>query len=264
MPSYVQTRLDIWKRLKTRQDEVLAKKPRDIMTVTFPDGRTEEGFTWDTTPFEVVKELSNTFAAEVIAAKVNGQLWDLERPFETDSTVQFLKFREPEAKAVYWNSTAFILGDALERAFGEQHNALLATAAVNENGLYCDMQTDKKTVNLHYFDSTLLQLLTICPFLFQITTKEIETKMIRSLFVKHQFERLEIGKSDLLELFAYNKFKIDHINENVPDDGTATVYRCGTYIDICELPHVRYNKKIKAYKLRKVWPSQRQSIISFN
>lgn len=78
----------------------------------------------------------------------------------------------------------------------------------------------------------------------------IEGKIIRALYVKYQFERLELAKSDLLEMFGYNQFKIRELEKNAAE--TATVYRCGSFIDICNGPHIRYNKQIKAYKLRKV------------
>lgn len=73
---------------------------------------------------------------------------------------------------------------------------------------------------------------------------------MRVLFVKYPFERLELTKNQLLEIFSYNKFKIEQINKL--DGDKATAYRCGSFIDICDGPLVRYNKKVAAYRLRKV------------
>lgn len=107
-----------------------------------------EGFTWETTPFEIAKELSNSLANEVVVAKVNGQLWDLERPFEADSKLHLLKFSEPEAKAVYWNSAAFVLGEALERAYGVSHDALVTSCGSTDTGMFCDVHMEKKSVSV--------------------------------------------------------------------------------------------------------------------
>lgn len=68
---------------------------------------------------------------------------------------------------------------------------------------------------------------------------------------KQPFERLEMKKSDLLEMFKYNKFKVRILNEKV-DTPTTTVYRCGPLIDLCRGPHVRHTGKIKALKVTKV------------
>lgn len=146
LPAYIQTRSEIFTKLKIEQDKVTAKQIRDELLVTLPDGRIMEGFTWETTPFDIAQELSHSLASEVVVAKVNDELWDLERPFETNSSLHLLKFKEPEAQNVFWNSTAFVLGDAVERAYGAKSNALVAAAAATDDGLYCDLYLDKTSV----------------------------------------------------------------------------------------------------------------------
>lgn len=69
---------------------------------------------------------------------------------------------------------------------------------------------------------------------------------------KQPFERLEMKKEDLLEMFAYNQFKVRILNEKV-NTPTTTVYRCGPLIDLCRGPHVRHTGKIKALKVTKVF-----------
>lgn len=68
---------------------------------------------------------------------------------------------------------------------------------------------------------------------------------------KQPFERLEMKKEDLLEMFKYNPFKVRILNEKV-DTPTTTVYRCGPLIDLCRGPHVRHTGKIKSLKVTKV------------
>ncbi|MEE6457979.1 hypothetical protein FKM82_000132 [Ascaphus truei] len=67
---------------------------------------------------------------------------------------------------------------------------------------------------------------------------------------KQQFERLEVTKETLLEMFKYNKFKCRILNEKV-NTPTTTVYRCGPLIDLCRGPHVRHTGKIKTLKIHK-------------
>jgi len=67
---------------------------------------------------------------------------------------------------------------------------------------------------------------------------------------KQPFERLEMKKTDLLEMFKYNEFKLRILNEKVKTE-TTTVYRCGPLIDLCRGPHVRHTGKIKAMAVTK-------------
>lgn len=153
LPSYVQARLDIWTKLKALNDEKLAVTVNEPLKVTLPDGRICEGTTWKTSPFDIAKGISNSLANEIIVAKVNDELWDLERPFEADCNLKLLKFTEPEAQAVFWRSTSFVLSEALERAYGVDNGALLVNAVTVENGFYCDVHLNDKTVRWEYFHS---------------------------------------------------------------------------------------------------------------
>lgn len=88
---------------------------------------------------------------------------------------------------------------------------------------------------------------------FQVSAKDfpvMETKMKQIVKEKQPFERLEMSKGELREMFAYNQFKLRIINEKVDTDRT-TVYRCGSLIDLCRGPHVRHTGKIKALKVVK-------------
>ena len=67
---------------------------------------------------------------------------------------------------------------------------------------------------------------------------------------KQPFERLEIKKEDLMEMFKYNEFKL-RILKNKVTTPTTTAYRCGPLIDLCRGPHVRHTGKIKAFQLTK-------------
>ncbi|XP_050426132.1 threonine--tRNA ligase 1, cytoplasmic isoform X2 [Adelges cooleyi] len=226
-PAYIEERLKLWDKLKEQYTNELASKPREPITVTFPDGKTVDAKAWQSTPYEVAKGISQGLADNTIIAKVNGELWDLDRPLEKDCTLHLLKFGDDEAQQVFWHSSAHVLGEAMERIYG----GCLCYGPPIEEGFYYDMFLDNKQVS--NFD-------------FPIVEGLVKT----ILKDKQPFERLEVSKEDLLEMFKYNEFKVRILKEKVKTP-TTTVYRCGPLIDLCRGPHVRHTGKVKAFKVIK-------------
>lgn len=180
----------------------MAAKASAEITVTLPDGKAVPAQSWRTTPYDVAKGISQGLADNTIIAKVNGVVWDLDRPLESDCKLELLKFDNPEAQAVFWHSSAHILGEALERVYG----GCLCYGPPIENGYYYDMFVgDKPGVSIDDFPCL--------DSLFKNIVKE-----------KQPFERLEMKKEDLLEMFKYNEFKVRILNEKV-NTPTTTVYR---------------------------------------
>lgn len=129
-PSFLEQRLSLFDKLWAEQQESLAQKPRVEINITLPDGKVHVGKSWETTPLEIVRGISKSLAERTVVAKVNDELWDLSRPFETDSTLAFIDFTSDEGKKVFWHSSAHILGEAAERRFG----AHLAVGPPTTNG----------------------------------------------------------------------------------------------------------------------------------
>ena len=69
---------------------------------------------------------------------------------------------------------------------------------------------------------------------------------------KQPFQRLDLDKDTLLEMFKYSKYKVHFIKDKIPDGGSTTVYRCGPLIDLCMGPHIPHTGKIKAFSVMKV------------
>ncbi len=113
-----------------------------------------------------------------MVAKVNGELWDLDRPLEKDSDLKLLKFEDPEGQYVFWHSSAHILGEAMEKHYGGH----LCYGPPIENGFYYDMWLEDRNVNPSEF-----------PNLDQLVKKIVKEKQ--------PFERLEMTKEDLLKMF---------------------------------------------------------------
>ncbi|XP_060522679.1 threonine--tRNA ligase 1, cytoplasmic isoform X2 [Cylas formicarius] len=226
-PSFIEERLILWNKFKAQYDAEINSKPEGSIKITLPDGKVVEGVAWKTTMYDVAKGISQGLADNAVISKVNSVLWDLDRPLETDCKVELLKFDDPEAQAVFWHSTAHILGEALERIYG----GCLCYGPPIENGFYYDMWLNERGIS-------------------QTDFPHVESLMKNIAKEKQPFERLEMKKEDLLEMFKYNPFKVRILNEKV-NTPTTTVYRCGPLIDLCRGPHVRHTGKIKALKVTK-------------
>ncbi|XP_032691869.1 threonine--tRNA ligase 2, cytoplasmic isoform X1 [Lontra canadensis] len=231
-PDFVKERWKLFEILKKDHQlpfAVTDKKgnTNNVITVRVADGKTVKGEVWKTTPYQVAAEISPELAESTVVAKVNGELWDLDRPLEGDSILELLTFDNEEAQAVYWHSSAHVLGEAMELYYGGH----LCYGPPIENGFYYDMFIGDRAVS-----STELSAL-----------EDICKTIIKE---KQPFERLEVSKEVLLEMFKYNKFKCRILNEKV-NTPTTTVYRCGPLIDLCKGPHVRHTGKIKTIKIFK-------------
>uniref|UniRef100_H0Z5V3 threonine--tRNA ligase n=1 Tax=Taeniopygia guttata TaxID=59729 RepID=H0Z5V3_TAEGU len=230
VPSFIEDRLKLYEVLKKEHDALLAYRAANqsrSIKITWTDGETVEGESWKTTPYQLAVGISQVLASNAVIAKVNGELWDLDRPLEGDCTLELLTFDNEEAKAVYWHSSAHILGEAMEGYFG----GCLCYGPPIENGFHYDMYIEDRSVS-----STEFPLL--------------ENRCKNIIKEKQAFERLEVKKEILLDMFKYNKFKCRILNEKVKTP-TTTVYRCGPLIDLCKGPHVRHTGKIKALKIIK-------------
>ncbi|ORX45489.1 threonyl-tRNA synthetase [Hesseltinella vesiculosa] len=227
-PAYLQHRIDIFDRLKAEYDEHIKNQPRENIKITMPDGSIKEGISWETTPMAIALGISKSLAERTVVAKVNGEVWDLERPFEGDAELEFLDFDHPEGKRVFWHSSAHMLGQACERHYA----CHLCIGPPIESGFYYEMGVDDRAVSQTDY-SNLEKLVTSI-------TKE-----------KQKFVRLEVSKEDLLKMFENNKYKVHIINDKIPDGTKTTVYRNGPLIDLCRGPHVVHTGKIKALAITK-------------
>lgn len=220
-PEFLAFRQKLWDQLKKEQDDWVAAQPRKPIKITLPDGKVLEGESWKTTPYEIACGISQGLADNTVVAKVNGVVWDLDRPFEEDSTLQLLKFEDKDGQYVFWHSSAHIMGEAMECLYGGH----LCYGPPIEEGFYYDMSSERQVSSHDY--------------------PVIENKVKGIVKEKQPFERLVMTKENLLKMFEYNKFKQRIINEKI-DTPTTTVYKCGPLIDLCRGPHVRHTGKIKS------------------
>ncbi|KAK2770849.1 threonyl-trna synthetase [Colletotrichum kahawae] len=231
-PEFLQKRLDLFDKLKKEYDEELAKRPREPIAITMPDGSVRQGTSYETTPGEIAKSISNSLYKRTVVARLDGdenQLWDLDRPLEKSCKLELLSFEDEQGKQVFWHSSAHILGEACERRFG----CSLCIGPPVDNGFYYEMALP---------DGAAVQA---------SDWKPLESIVGSIVKEKQKFERLEMTKEQLLEMFSYNKYKQHIINDKIPDGTKTTVYRNGPLIDLCRGPHVPSTERIEAFSIMK-------------
>nr|XP_048283778.1 threonine--tRNA ligase, mitochondrial isoform X2 [Myodes glareolus] len=130
---------ELWAAQGKRLASMTQKKPRAIK-ISLPEGQKVDAVAWNTTPYQLAQQISSTLADAAVAAEVDGKLYDLERPLETDCHLRFLTFDSPEGKAVFWHSSAHVLGAAAEQQLG----AVLCRGPSTESGFYHDFFLGKE------------------------------------------------------------------------------------------------------------------------
>jgi threonyl-tRNA synthetase len=194
------------------------------LTVTLPDG-SQQSVASGTRPIDVAKTISPRLASDAIVARVNGELFDLTRPLETDAKLEILTPRNPEALQVYRHSTAHLLAAAVLELFPETQ---LGIGPPTDSGFYYDFQRDAK------FTPEDLE--------------KIEARM-RELQAKNlPFDRKLTNKQDGLAKYHDDWMKRELIEERAGD--IFSEYTLGpNFIDFCRGPHVPSTEKLKAFKL---------------
>ncbi|RDW73868.1 putative threonyl-tRNA synthetase [Coleophoma crateriformis] len=231
-PQFLTERLQLFDTLKAKFDAEIAAKPREPITITLADGSIKQGTSWETTPAEIAKGISNSLFKRTVVAKLNGddeQLWDLERPLEKSCKLELLSFEDELGKKVFWHSSAHILGEASERRFG----CSLCIGPPIDNGFYYEMGLPDGGA-VHESD-----------------WKPLETLVSQIVKEKQPFERLVLSKNDLLDMFSYNKYKQHIIKDKIKDGEYTTVYRNGPLIDLCRGPHVPNTGRIETFAIMK-------------
>ncbi|CAK9326863.1 unnamed protein product [Citrullus colocynthis] len=210
------------------QAQLLADRcslPSHPIKITLPDGTVKEGQKWKTAPLDVAKEISKSLAANALIAQVDGVLWDMSRPLENDCELKLFTFDSDEGRDTFWHSSAHILGQSLEMEYGCK--LCIGPCTTRGEGFYYDAFYDDLGLNDDHF-------------------KQIESGALKAVSEKQPFERIEVTRQQALEMFSDNKFKVEIIND-LPEDKTITVYRCGPLVDLCRGPHIPNTSFVKAF-----------------
>jgi threonyl-tRNA synthetase len=197
-----------------------------MINITLPDHSVRQ-YPKGTTAMQVAQSISEGLARNVLAAKVNGQVWDALRPITTDSSLQLLTWNDTEGKATMWHSSAHLMAEAIEQLYP---GVKFGIGPDIENGFYYDMDFGDRTI-------TPEDLIAI------------EAKMLELARQKQTYQRREVSKKEALDYFTRknDEYKLELIAD-LPD-GEISFYESGSFTDLCRGPHLPDTSPIKAVKL---------------
>ncbi len=200
-----------------------------MIKITLPDGAVRE-YEQGTSAFEVAKSISEGLARKVLAASINGAVWDAHRPIENNATLKLLTWDDMDGKATFWHSSAHLMAEAVEAAFP---GVKFWVGPAIEKGFYYDMDLGDKKIT----EEDLLSL---------------EKKMNELAKQKNLFIRKPMPKAEAVQYFTEkgDEYKLDLLSNLT--DGEITFYNQGGFTDLCRGPHIPNTGFIKAIKLTSI------------
>ncbi|MFL5808192.1 MAG: TGS domain-containing protein, partial [Flavisolibacter sp.] len=200
-----------------------------MINITFPDGAVRQ-YEKGTTALDIAKSISEGLARKVLAANINGQVWDATRPIHNDASLKLLTWNDGEGKSTFWHSSAHLMAEAVESLFP---GVKFWVGPAVENGFYYDMDLGDRKMN----EEDLLKL---------------EKKMNELAKQNNIYSRKEISKTDAVKYFSDkgDEYKLDLL-QNL-NDGEITFYSQGNFTDLCRGPHIPNTGFIKAIKLTNI------------
>jgi threonyl-tRNA synthetase len=200
-----------------------------MIKITLPDGSVRE-YEKGTTSLQIATSISEGLARNVLAAKVNSELWDATRPIYIDSTLQLLTWNDDDGKQTLWHSSAHLMAEALEALYP---GSKFAIGPAVENGFYYDIDFGDKVFSID-------------------EVEKVETKMLELAAKKSEYIRKDVSKADAISYFTEKSdpYKLELIDGL--QDGSITFYTQGNFTDLCRGPHIPNTGFIKAVKLLRV------------
>jgi len=201
-----------------------------MIKITFPDGAVRE-YNSGVTALEIARSISEGLARKVLAANVNGQVWDATRPITTDATLTLLTWTDKDGKSTFWHSSAHLMAEAVEAIFPGAK--FWVGPAIDTGGFYYDMDLGGRQIT-------------------EDDLRQLEVKMAELAKKNAAYQRKEISKAEAVKYFAEkgDEYKLDLL-ENL-QDGQITFYTQGNFTDLCRGPHIPNTGFIKAVRLTNI------------
>ena len=204
-----------------------------MFTITLPDGSVRE-VEQGTTPADVAAAIGPGLAKAALAARVNGEVRDIMRPFEGDAELALITAKdEADALELARHDYAHVLAEAVQNLFpGTQ----ITFGPATEDGFYYDFAPKDR------------------PFTEE-DLPAIEEEMRRVIARDEPLVREVWTRDQVREFFLKQgeTFKAEWVME-LPADETITMYRSGGWLDLCRGPHLASTGKLdpQAFKLTRV------------
>ncbi|GAB3928774.1 threonine--tRNA ligase [Mucilaginibacter myungsuensis] len=202
-----------------------------MINITLPDGSVRQ-YDKGITSAQIALSISEGLARNVLAAEVDGEVWDSSRPIEKDSHIKLLTWNDADGKSTFWHSSAHLLAEALEALYpGTKFG--IGPPLKEQPGFYYDVDFGDRNFTQDDF-------------------KAVEDKMIELAKAKSEYIRKPVSKADAIEYFTEkgDEYKLDLIKD-LPD-GAITFYTQGGFTDLCRGPHMPNTGFVKAVKITNV------------
>ena len=200
-----------------------------MIKITLPDGAVRE-YEKGISAHDVAKSISEGLARKVLAASVNGEVWDATRPIDADVSLKLLTWDDTDGKSTFWHSSAHLMAEAVEAGFP---GVKFWVGPAIDKGFYYDMDLGDRKIT----EDDLAQL---------------EKKMNELAKQNNSYIRRAISKDEALKYFTEkgDEYKLDLISGLT--DGEITFYTQGGFTDLCRGPHIPATGAIKAIKLTSI------------
>ncbi|HSB94659.1 MAG TPA: threonine--tRNA ligase [Flavitalea sp.] len=200
-----------------------------MIKITFPDGAIRE-YPAGTSALDIAKSISEGLARKILAASVDGQVWDATRPIHRDATLKLLTWDDTDGKSTFWHSSAHLMAEAVEAKYP---GVKFWVGPAIDKGFYYDMDLGGRQIT-------------------EEDLRELEKKMNELARQNNSYQRKEISKQDALDFFGQkgDEYKLDLLQGL--KDGEITFYTQGNFTDLCRGPHIPNTGFIKAIKLTSI------------
>lgn len=200
-----------------------------MIQITFPDGAVRE-YAKGTSSLDIAKSISEGLARKVLAADVDGEVYDVTRPLNNNAHIKFLTWDDTAGKSTFWHSSAHLLAEAIEAIFP---GTKFGIGPAIETGFYYDLDLEGAAIS----EEDLVK---------------IEKKMKELASQKNDYVRQEMAKDAAIQYFTEKNdpYKIELLQDL--EDGKITFYTQGAFTDLCRGPHIPNTGFIKAVKLTNI------------
>lgn len=202
-----------------------------MIKISFPDGAVRE-YAAGSSALDIAKSISEGLARKVLAASVNGEVWDLSRPINADASLKLLTWDNKEAQLTFWHSSAHLMAEAVESMFPGV-KFWVGPPLESPKGFYYDMDLGDRKMT-------------------EEDLAALEKKMNELAKQNNAFVRKEMSKADAIQYFTEkgDEYKLDLLSNL--NDGEITFYSQGNFTDLCRGPHIPATGAIKAIKLTSI------------
>ena len=200
-----------------------------MIQITLPDGAVRE-YEAGVTAGEVAKSISEGLARKVLAAEINGEVWDTARPIKESAHLRLLTWDDKNGKSTFWHSSAHLMAEALEALYP---GVKLGIGPPIENGFYYDIDLGDRSIS-------------------EEDLAKLEAKMKELAKTGSAYVRKDVPKDEAIAYFTEkgDQYKLELLESL--HDGSITFYTQGGFTDLCRGPHIPNTSFIKAVKLTNI------------